>query len=279
MPKRHWLSREQSDSLMRRTPRPDDAERAAHASDPAAAPQVDLDLGDVRADASDVSMNARDDDEPIVPATDERAVHIEPDLVDQASELAARGEMSAALTMLRALVSREPGHARGRAAMAGLLERRGDIEGALSEFARALDAHPDDVTLLVARATLLASRARYDQAEVDLRRAAKANDRSAEVQVQLGMLFSKRARWREAIEPLLAAVAADPARGDAQYYLGEAYNHIDDLPAALAAYEAAATLQVGHMRALKGIGIVLDRMGRPAEAAAAYRRARDSQKR
>ncbi len=264
---------------MKRSPLTEDADRAAAASDPAAAPLVDLDLGDARAEASDGSTGDPDNDLPTVPETDERPVHSEPDLVDQASDLAARGEMSAALTMLRALVAREPGHARGRAAMAGLLERRGDVEGALAELARALDAHPDDVTLLVTRATVLASRARYDLAEVDLRRAAKANDRSAEVHVQLGMLFSKRARWREAIEPLLAAVAADPTRGDAQYHLGEAYNHIDDLPAALAAYEAAATLQPGHMRALKGIGIVLDRMGRPVEAASAYRRARDSQKR
>ncbi len=279
MPKRHWPLLEPSDSQMKLPPATGDADRGAPASDPAAAPQVNLDLGDMRTDSADVSPIERDNDRAILPETEERPVHTEPDVVAQATEIAARGEMSAALTMLRALLSREPGHARARAAMAGLLERRGDVEGALGELARALEAHPDDVTLLVARATLLASRARYEQAEVDLRRAAKANDRSAEVQVQLGMLFSKRARWREAIEPLLAAVAADPSRGDAHYYLGEAYNHIDDLPAALAAYEAAATLQAGHMRALKGIGIVLDRMGRPAEAAAAYRRARDSHQR
>jgi tetratricopeptide (TPR) repeat protein len=78
---------------------------------------------------------------------------------------------------------------------------------------------------------------------------------------------------------LLAAVAADPTRGDAHYYLGEAYNAIDNLPAALAAYETSVTYQPDNMRALKGIGIVLDRMGKPAEAAAAYRRARDSQRR
>ena len=245
-----------------------------------------MDLGDPRAEVaggalengnSEEAPSYRDADQLIMPETRERPVHMEPDLVEQASELAARGEMSAALTMLRALVSREPANGRARAAMASLLERRGDVEGALAELARALDTHPDDIMLLVARATLLASRARYDQAEVDLRRAAKVNDRSAEVQVQLGMLFSKRARWREAIEPLLAAVANDASRADAQYYLGEAYNHIDDLPSALVAYEAAATLQPTNMRALKGIGIVLDRMGRPAEAAAAYRRARDSQ--
>ena len=65
---------------------------------------------------------------------------------------------------------------------------------------------------------------------------------NADVQLQLGVLFCKRARWREAIEPLRAAVASDPGRVAAHYYLGEAYNHIDDLPAALSAYEVAATL-------------------------------------
>ena len=242
------------------------SEHPAAASDPAATPQVNLDLSEQEQALP-------------LPATDERPTTLGPDPVDQASELAARGEMSAALTMLRSLIARESSNGRARAALAGLLEKRGDVEGALGELGRALDSTPDDVTILCARAAMLASRARYDQAEVDLRRAAKVNDRSSEVQVQLGMLFSKRARWREAIEPLLAAVASDPTRWDAHYYLGEAYNHIDDLPAALAAYEAASTLQPGNMRALKGIGIVLDRLGRPAEAAAAYRRARESQKR
>ena len=222
---------------------------------------------------------ALEEQERPLPATGERPTALGPDQIDQAADLAARGEMSAALTMLRALIARESANARARAALAGLLERRGDVEGALGELGRALETTPDDVTILCTRATMLASRARYDLAEVDLRRAAKVNDRSCEVQVQLGMLFSKRARWREAIEPLLAAISADPTRGDAHYYLGEAYNHIDDLPAALAAYEAASRLQPGNMRALKGIGIVLDRLGRPAEAAAAYRRARESQKR
>jgi Tfp pilus assembly protein PilF len=210
---------------------------------------------------------------------DERIPEREPDLLEQVKDLAERGEMSAAQVTVRALIAREPSNARARAVLAGLLEKKGDIEGALTELGKALEGAPDDVSILCARATLLASRARYDQAEVDLRRAARINARSPEVQVQLGMLFSKRARWREAIEPLLAAVASDPAHGDAHYYLGEAYNHIDELSSALASYEMASTLQPTSMRALKGIGIVLDRMGRPVEAAAAYRRAREMQRR
>ena len=99
------------------------------------------------------------------------------------------------------------------------------------------------------------------------------------MQVQLGVLFCKRARWREAIEPLRAAVAADPQHPAAHYHLGDAYNAVDDLPAALAAYERAAQLEPTNARPLLRIGVVLDRLGRNAEAAAAYRRARAAQTR
>jgi Flp pilus assembly protein TadD len=48
---------------------------------------------------------------------------------------------------------------------------------------------------------------------------------------------------------------------------------------ALEAYEEAVRLQPDHWRAMKGIGVILDRMGRPNEATAAYQRAREAQKR
>ncbi len=207
-------------------------------------------------------------------SADERA----PDAIDVANEQVARGELGAALATLRGLLAREPRNTRGRAHMAALLELRGDLEGALGELGKALDTTPDDANLL--RAPRLSStRGRFDMAEADLRKAARVDPASADVQVQLGMLFSRRARWREAIEPLQAAVAVDPDLFDAHYYLGEAFNHIDDLPQALSAYEAAARIQPENGRALKGMGIVLDRLGRPTEAAAAYRRARETAKR
>jgi tetratricopeptide (TPR) repeat protein len=92
------------------------------------------------------------------------------------------------------------------------------------------------------------------------------------------VLFCKRARWREAIEPLLAAVASDPNRVAAHYYLGDAYNSIDDLPSALASFQTAVALDPRHHRALKAIGVVLDRLRRPNEAAIAYQRAREAQR-
>jgi Tfp pilus assembly protein PilF len=213
-----------------------------------------------------------------VPSADERVAERSHDALQLARDFAASGEMTAALTTLRALIARDPRHARARAALADLLSQKGDVEGALGELGRALEFSPDDVAILCARATLYTARGKYDQAEVDLRRAIRNDDRNADVYVQLGVLFCKRARWREAIEPLRAAVASDPKCAAAHNHHRDAYNSIDELPAALTAYEAASTLEPKNDRALKRIGVVLDRMGRPAEAAAAYQRARAAQR-
>ena len=214
------------------------------------------------------------DDRPLA-----RAAERGTDALQQARDFAAAGETAAAITTLRALIAREPRFARARALLAELLEKRGDSEGALAELGRAVDVAPDDVVVLCQRALLLTTKGRYDQAEADLRSAVRVDATSADVQLQLGVLFCKRARWREAIEPLRAAVASDPDRVPAHYYLGEAYNSIDDLPAALSAYRAAAALDPKHQRALKAIGVVLDRLRRPDEAAVAYQRAREAQRR
>ena len=99
----------------------------------------------------------------------------------------------------------------------------------------------------------------------------------SETLTEHGIQLCRTARWRAAIEPLRRATELDPQNFAAFYYLGDAYNHADSLPAALEAFEAAARLRPDHWRALKGVGIVLDRMRRPQEAAAAYQRARDAQ--
>jgi Tfp pilus assembly protein PilF len=212
-----------------------------------------------------------------VEAADERPA--QPDALQQAREFLAAGEQAAALTALRALIAREPRHVRARAVLAEVLVSRNDIDGALLELGRALEISSDDVAVLCARAALLTARGRFDPAEADLRRAIRVAPASADVQLQLGVLFCKRARWREAIEPLRAAVESDPERVAPHYYLGEAYNSIDDLPAALSSFQTAAHLDPSHHRALKAIGVVLDRLKRPNDAAVAYQRAREAQRR
>ena len=186
-----------------------------------------------------------------------------------ADELARRGDLPAAIAAYQEHLTNEPDDTPARRGLAAVLEQKGDFAGALGELGRALDSHPEDIGLLCARAG----------AEADLRRATKLDADNAEVLFNFGMLFCKKARWREAIEPLRRAVELEAGHAAGHYYLAEAYNQTDQLKLALSAYEDAVKLQPNNWRALKGVGIVLDKLGRPAEATAAYQRAREAQRR
>lgn len=199
--------------------------------------------------------------------------------IAQARELADGGDLTGAIAAARHLLATHPQDLHARRELAGFLERRGDLEGAAAELSRALESRPEDVALLCSRAVVLTALKRFDKAEADLRRAAKLDDTSADVQLNLGVLFCKRARWREAVAPLQRAVELEPGRALAHYHLAEAYNQTDQLRDALASYEAVVRLEPQNYRALKGIGVVLDRMGRPAEATMAYQKAREVQRR
>ncbi len=165
-----------------------------------------------------------------------------------------------------------------RAALDEVRERlqRRDVTGAIARLDKMLGETPDDVELLCERATLHASESRFERAGADLRRAGHVAEHDVRVLLASGLLACKRARWRDAIEPLREAAALSPADAAVQYYLGEAYNHVDDLLPALTAYERAVELEPANWRAMKGVGMVLDRLGRRDEATEAHRRAREA---
>jgi Flp pilus assembly protein TadD len=132
--------------------------------------------------------------------------------------------------------------------------------------------------LRCARANILSTRLRYDDAEQELKKALKAKPDDTVVLLQQGILACRRAKWRDAVDPLARVVRHDPLSGQAHFYLGESLSKLDRLGEALEAYHRAAELEPDNWRAFKGVGIVLDRMGRPTEAADFYRRARDGQR-
>jgi Flp pilus assembly protein TadD len=70
-------------------------------------------------------------------------------------------------------------------------------------------------------------------------------------------------------------VELDPSRARAWDALGEALNHVDDLDGALQAFQRSAELQPTNGRALRGLGVVYDRLNRPRDAALMYRRSRE----
>lgn len=163
-------------------------------------------------------------------------------------------------------------------AYAAALERVGDAPGALKALDEAKSVGAEPFAIECARASALGAMLKYDDAAKAIKTAAKLRPDDPELDVQTGILNCRRAKWKDAIEPLRKGLAGAPDHAQAHYYIGEALNKSDRLEEARAAYERAAQLDSENWRALKGVGVVLDRLGRSAEAASWYRRARDAQR-
>ncbi len=179
---------------------------------------------------------------------------------------------------LRIAFEQSPGDTTRALAYVAALEKKNDWSAALAVLDQAEAAGGDGFLVTCARASALGGKLRYDDAEAMIKKAAKLRPDAAEVHLQTGILACRRARWRDAVEPLKKAIALAPENASAHYHMAEALNQTDDKAGALVAYQRAAELEPDHWRALKGVGIVLDRLGRSPEAAEFYRRARDAQR-
>ena len=152
---------------------------------------------------------------------------------------------------------------------------RSAAERALAALDTALAAQPDSVPLLLERATQLGSMGRYAASRADLEHALLLDPDSLTVRSALGIVLLRKGLWSCAVPHLRKVVETESWSPTAWYYLGEALNHIDDLDGALTAYVRASELDPLHAKAWYGQGVVLDRLRRPDDAAALYRRSRE----
>jgi tetratricopeptide (TPR) repeat protein len=112
------------------------------------------------------------------------------------------------------------------------------------------------------------------QRDLELRLRSAPDD--AEALLGLGVLFCRKGLWSAAVAHLRRAAELAPGAVEAWSRLGETLNRLDDLDGARAAYERAVALDAAHPRALYGLGVVFDRLSRPADATAMYRRSREA---
>jgi Flp pilus assembly protein TadD len=152
---------------------------------------------------------------------------------------------------------------------------RSAAELALAALDTALVAQPDSVPLLLERATQLGAMGRYAASRADLEHALLLDPANLTVRSALGIVLLRKGLWSSAVPHLRTVVEAESWSPTAWFYLGEALNHVDDLDGALAAFARAAELDPHHAKALYGQGVVLDRLRRPDDAAALYRRSRE----
>jgi Flp pilus assembly protein TadD len=116
---------------------------------------------------------------------------------------------------------------------------------------------------------------RYAASRADLEHALLLDPDSLTVRSALGIVLLRKGLWSCAVPHLRKVVETESWSPTAWYYLGEALNHIDDLDGALTAYVRASELDPLHAKAWYGQGVVLDRLRRPDDAAALYRRSRE----
>jgi tetratricopeptide (TPR) repeat protein len=98
----------------------------------------------------------------------------------------------------------------------------------------------------------------------------------AEALLALGVLLCRKGLWGVAVAHLRRAAELAPGEIDTWCRLGETLNKLDDLEGARTAYERAVALDAGHPRALYGLGVIFDRLSRPVDATAMYRRSREA---
>ncbi|HEY6807619.1 MAG TPA: hypothetical protein VI160_02435 [Gemmatimonadales bacterium] len=102
------------------------------------------------------------------------------------------------------------------------------------------------------------------------------DEEAARPHVDRALGLARKGLWAQAVPHLRRALELHAACAATWCRLGEALNHVDDLGGARDAYERALALDAVHARALYGLGVILDRLLRPAEATLMYRRAREA---
>lgn len=182
---------------------------------------------------------------------------------------AQRGRWDLAETLLRQAADAAPGEAMPLYNLGLVLQNTGRPAEAEESYRAALQRDPALAEADVNLGILLLGRRRLAEAEACFRRAVAARDGFAFAHVNLGLALYEQGRHEEALESCTRAAALMPAlpaahhnRALALLALGRADEAEHAVRRALAAGAEARTHNT--------LGMVLERLGKPAEALAAY---------
>lgn len=194
----------------------------------------------------------------------------------QARALEERGDLAGAIELYREQVRTDTNSVRARIALGALYARRGEHALALEQMEAVREQAPDNVDALIGMAVSLTELKRYEQAEGVLRRAARLEPTRADVHGGIGTLSYKRGLYSQAEQELKRALELDPSYGVAYFYRGECLNQLGRVDEALEMLERSVELHPHNARAFFTMGILYDRKHLPQQAAAMYRRARET---
>ena len=182
----------------------------------------------------------------------------------------SQGRPLEALASFEAAAKAAPRHLRALNNLGVQYAELGRVEDALKQFAAAI-AVEDNLAARTSAARLLANAGRHGEAVEHLRRALAFSPDAPDLLAQLGAALYGAGKLDEA-EPVLERAVRAGGSVDALLTLARIAQARKDDPRAAALYQKVLEAEPASYGAAFGLGYTLQRMGRAAEAVAAYRR-------
>ncbi len=185
-------------------------------------------------------------------------------------QLAARGDVTAALAEYRAAIDAQPGDADAHFNAGTALFRLGRTAAALPEFVEALRLRPAYADAHSNYGLALAQLGRAREAIAQYGAALRLDPGNAVTHNDLGIALAQTGQLAGAVAQFEAALQARPDYAEAHNNLGHAYAEAGRPAEGQAQYEAALQLVPDYAEAHNNLAQLLDGRGRPAEAAAHF---------
>jgi tetratricopeptide (TPR) repeat protein len=187
--------------------------------------------------------------------------------------LLQRSALAQAEIAFRTVLQAEPGNAPASLGLGMTLLRRGSGDRAASELEKILADPAVGLQAQIQWIHSLFLADRIDDAVREARQMTAEHNAAPEVHSLLGFLYLVRSETGEALREYRLAVQLDPRDLSAYLSLISLYRSQEDWEAALRSAQAALALDPHHPLLYRELALVLDKLGRSQEAAAARARA------
>jgi predicted Zn-dependent protease len=140
------------------------------------------------------------------------------------------------------------------------------VEVALPQFKNAVEQNPDDSMNAYGYGLVLDRLGRRDQAIEYIKKALSGHAFDGDILSDLGRAYFRDGQYEKALGTLEAAASLSKKNADGLFYLGRTRMELDQLPAAVEAFERVLSLYPGYSAAYQFAGEVYGRMGNMPEA-------------
>jgi protein O-GlcNAc transferase len=209
-------------------------------------------------------------------AAHQRAIALRPDYptahLHLANAFKRDGKLDDASAAYRRALALKPDLVEAHNSLGVVLQSQGRLLEALDAYERAIKLRPGDLEAAYNRAVALQQHGRGSEAEIAYRDILRQSPNRF-VYVNLGALLLEQGRPHEALAAFDAALTLDAGYAEAQFNRGVVLAQQGRLAEAVEAYHNAVRLRPDYAEAATNAGIALQELGRWDEAAAAFEHA------